>query len=232
MGVVFESEENKVEVSVDSLAAIADSYILDYIKSTGTQYFNMPIFTPTEDMIEIELKNSEKTNICGLYGLFSEFISRAMLLLGTLEENHFNVGSPDISNVSPRPFNGHYNIRVDFKENTFRTITVPTGLVMKGSIATGERPTAREARLLTVDGYVDNKKLATELMVFKQSRNGKVIHHQLPCEKADGTICLWDITTNTYNLNAGTGEFIAGNKIGYVKDGIAYNMNGTIYTGN
>ena len=61
--------------------------------------------------------------------------------------------------------------------------------------------------------------------------NGAKKINLIPIKK-DDVVQMYDTITNKYFINKGTGTFIGGEIVGYIKDDIVYNNDGTSYIEN
>lgn len=247
MGVVFGSEKNSIKLNVIEENIIADSYILDYIGSTGTQYINTKYNPTVNTNIELTFKSecSFYQGNGGNYAFFGSTDTQTNFILvsnfgGGLRQNA-------ICNWFGKAWNFGYGNRINAFDtiyydivNSFVTIRnektswyVNNHLIGDNQTVEGENSSYPMYILGENNNGVAKPFDLHEFYVrnFKIKNNSELKHNFIPIIK-DNIIQMYDTITNTYFTNQGTGKFIGGNIVGYVKDGIAYNMDGTTYTGN
>lgn len=194
---------------------------LEYIESTGTQYID----TGVNNTGSIGFETDIQVNVYGEIerGVFGTSAS--------LEPNHYvfqvhvnttdanglllymRKGGPDhleFANPSVTGFHKYaYNVNNDdkaYRDNTY------IGTIEHISVAINY-PFYLFAR--DVSGLLkDNSGSSITMKYFKIYRDGEMVRNFIPARRdSDGEIGMYDMVTNTFFTNAGTGEFIAGSVV-------------------
>lgn len=185
---------------------------VEYIESTGTQYIDTGIKLNQDSKIitEIQLTNngSQPSSVFG---------SRT-----SATENNFECVSSSSSNVG---------IRIDFQNYETNRLTTEFNneknyiLISKTLMQIGENTkryiyytdfeTPSNCYIFYVSGEnIYGQKAKMRLYNFKIYQNDVLIKDFIPCyKKINNEIGLYDLVSNTFFTNAGTGEFIAGGDV-------------------
>lgn len=182
---------------------------LEYIESTGTQYINTGVKPSTADTkIECEAMYMGGNSYANLFGIRTG---------GSYSRDFYQFNKTDTANqyrwICGRGGDAYF---------TNTNLTEKTKLLFEGNkcyindvlVATSGSSNsgtnlflfARNNEGVGVDQYG-----SWRLYSFKIYKNNELIRDFIPVEKAsDNTICLYDLVSNTFLENSGTGEFVAG----------------------
>lgn len=192
---------------------LPDAYTeLEYIESTGTQFLNTKyrVKPTTEIDILLEVTGYDTANDWnGLFGArtainnsdcFAGFVNKSTYILA------FNYGGADYA-VNGTAVSGERNITnkgKTFYQNGSALYT------FSGNLSNGN-----------YDFYLCAANLAGQARFSKQKlkycrlyENGAIVHEYIPAKrKSDNVLGVYDVVSNTFITNAGTGTFIAGAEV-------------------
>ncbi len=209
--------KNGQPFNMDGTPYNPDAYILDSITSTGAQYID----TETTGLkYELDMLSANEGTIkipCG-------FATNGAQYLGTMSGVWTLGGGNNLTtSCATRSL-----VEIDFTTANQATLTVGNDTVTRtGTTAAGSFGLFN----YTGTGISGYETPATMWRAKAYDTDGTLVFDYLPCEELDGTVCMWDELSNTYKYNTSirTDEFTGGTRVGYIRDGIAYNMNGTPY---
>lgn len=200
---------------------------LEYIESTGTQYIDTGISISANPKIEtiIKFNKSDNTSLINnncIFGINDSSVNKSFTI---------NLGSDNDSNNTIFVWNGvGYSagesitkvgpLTLNFLNSKHTYILDNTGLYIdseyfqKTGVDTMTDVTIHIFTCKRKDGTVNSKFGIFYLYSFKIYNNDILVQDLIPVKrKSDNKICMYDKVSNTYFLNQGTGEFIAGPEI-------------------
>lgn len=185
---------------------------VEYIESTGTQYIDTGIKLNQDSKIitEIQLTN-DGSQPNAMFG------SRT-----SSTENNFECVSSSSSNVGIRiDFQSYETNRLTTEFNNEKNYIVISKTLMqigertKRQISYTDFETPSNCYIFYVSGKnIYGQKAQMRLYNFKIYQNDVLIKDFIPCyKKINNEIGLYDLVSNTFFTNAGTGEFLKGNSV-------------------
>lgn len=195
---------------------LPDGYIqLEYIESTGTQYVDT-VFKPTTENMRVvcDVAYTASPNGVCLYGAQTASTTFPITVGADGNNPTFFVGSSlrlltQTMNVNTRYVldahakNGTLTVSLDDVTSTANysgSLAKTLNLALFGNNNNGTTTTCSSARLYSCQIY-DNETLVRDFV---------------PCVSPTGDVGLFDVVTQQFYGNAGTGLFIAGNRVGVV----------------
>lgn len=186
---------------------------LEYIESTGTQYINTGIKLNGTDKIEISFSNLRinDSNVReALFGFRETSVGDISLING-----YFNGSILDYyyssNNYSMYANNSNSNGKiicdngkVYFNENNIININNIT------------LSNVTQSCFLLADNYNGNPNLFANIKLYRFtiSRNNNTLLDLIPVKRrSDNVICMYDLVSETFFTNAGTGDFVAGPEV-------------------
>ena len=206
-----------------------DAWILDYIESTGSQYIDLGKEVSASARIEITARANNDTVNSRLWGNQSSSSDRRTITTygsGGATKKWLSTSYREVYSPTPINTTKNQNLIADYVNMKF---------IVDGADAAYPTPfsgTLDTSYLFAIiGGGVTTLKpnFNGSVASYKHFENDQLVQHLFPVKQLDGTVCMWDKVSNTYKLNIGTDEFIAGDTVGYIRDGKAYNMDGTPY---
>ena len=186
---------------------------LDYIESTGTQYIDTG-YKPT-NLTEIEIsfylngvavETSSSQQLC----LFGCYDNNNWWLLGNYKVADDMFGefiwaggkaSANLLGYSKQKISFINGIYTDSSGNT-KTVNISTSKTSQQNLYIMARNKNGNA-----EQYFNGK-----IYTFKMWESNVLIRNYIPCKNANNEIGLYDLITNTFYGNSGTGTFVAGNE--------------------
>ena len=226
LGIVDKNKENnKISMNIIKDNIAANAWILDYIESTGTQYIDTKITGNYNNVFEFTFQPMSNSGDNPIIGSREKISTKEQIMW-------YNT---NIKQWTNRLY--HSDNQLVFQKYMEKT-KIKTGLnkinidgieYPQRGFDYGDNGIDLILFGLRTEAKVDTRKAKMKLYDnFKISRNADILINLLPVEK-NNIVQMYDIVTNTYFTNQGTGEFLGGNKVGYISEGIAYNMDGTPY---
>ena len=172
---------------------------VEYIQSSGTQYIDTG-FKPNQDTRVVMYGYNESSNSAWIYGAWNSANSGAFAYLSV--NRYYMYGSQQINanSISTGEFT------LDHNKNSFTL----NGTTISGDSETFTCNYSLYLFALNVGGSVSSGKLTGKLYSCQIYDNGTLVRDYVPCKNPDGIIGLYDLVNDTFYVNAGTGEFIAG----------------------
>lgn len=206
-GLGYESGYESVVVHPEESAGrLPEGYIeLEYIESTGTQYIDTGVYPGSESRVtlNIEVLNTSPST-CGIFGSrnSSGSIEECFALWSVNNLIRTDYGSNGLStNV-----NALQSLSIDKK----KSITIINGQEFIQNAITFH--SLYPLTLLAVNqlGGVDQRKPSAKLL-FSKVYTGDILERDyIPCKNPSGEVGLYDLVSNGFFGNSGTGQFIAG----------------------
>ena len=182
---------------------------IEYIESTGTQYIDTGIKTnTTTSRYETKINPSL---VSGTIGIF-----------GTRNSSSANQGSMNVF-IIDRAFrldwlSGNISSAPRISSNTEYTISITRGLATINNVnyTSGDRTSIDGSYTFYVGsfnnaGSVYSNGFSGKIYYSKLYNNNILVFDGVPCyRKSDNKIGLYDLVSNTFFTNAGTGEFTYG----------------------
>ena len=182
---------------------------VEYIESTGTQYIDTGIYTNTTlSKFEIKLNISNKNVTAGVFGTRNYKSSDKSAINVFIRSGSLRLDWLSGSSVP----------EVAITENIDYTISITRGLATINNINyTNEENTSVDARYPFYIGNFNNAGIPYEIGLSgkiyysKLYNNNILVFNGVPCyRKSDNVIGMYDLVTNTFFTNAGTGVFLKG----------------------
>nr|DAJ75853.1 MAG TPA: hypothetical protein [Caudoviricetes sp.] len=63
------------------------------------------------------------------------------------------------------------------------------------------------------DDYLDSRTFKGKIYYLKVSKDNEIVKYYIPCKNSNNEIGMYDLVTNTFFGNSGTGTFVAGNEV-------------------
>lgn len=179
---------------------------IEYIESTGTQYINTGYNPNGNSQYELEITNSTVNGV--LFGAYN---------------STWTDGSGLYTNVG-----GGYNHWRHYASNTdtgHKSVASEHIIMNKGVLTINDTtymnsPTASFTVNYPLWVFAGNMKGNVEqpvrcrLHYFKILENNNLLHHFIPViRKSDSVVCLYDLVTQQFFVNVGTGVFVAGGEV-------------------
>lgn len=172
---------------------------VEYIKSTGTQYIDTNLLYAVNDRIEVDVAPVVITQDRVVFG---SYISSAYVELGILASKF----RCDISNTAITPIveNVRYKVIKDGATWTVDGNTITTA----GSNKDTPYPIYLFGRCFNGTAQ---KMSNIKIYSYKHIRSNVTIAYFIPCyRKSDNVVGMYDLITNTFLTNSGTGTFTKG----------------------
>ena len=204
---------------------VPDGYTqLEYIQNTGTQYIDTGILLNPLNGFEIDCKFSTLTS--GVRQLMFGNHRTANEESLNVELNSDNTlryyASGDVGTSTKASTGKIYNVHVEYNNST-KLLRFSSEL---GSASATKSYT--KAFTLKMRLFLDNRDNPTEtfgsekirMYRYSVSVGGTYIQNLIPCKRnSDNTIGMYDLVSNTFFGNSGTGTFVAGAEIPQTIDG-------------
>lgn len=199
-GVLTQEEYDQALATTNQILNSEYHTYLEYIESTGTQYINTN-FKPSSDfkiVIEASIPTTDDANFSHSYNFGIRYANNQYRLRFTSTGTTTDTGVAATLNTKTKlalSKDGFY-INDSFTKS------------LSGDIFNGSTPLAICA--YSANGII-NDLSAIRVYSYQLYTGGTLILDLKPVIRAlDGAICMYDLVTNKYFLNGGTGEFIAG----------------------
>ena len=179
--------------------------LLEYIGGTGTQYIETDTKIASTDIIETEFQNSSATGYGALYGIYNTGESSAFYA------NQTYYGYDAANNKV------NTNVSVDTDWHTAVHNFVAGTLTLDGN-TTSFTPfeytnTVNNGILARYYGGSYGYFFKGKIRKFKVVRNGVIISNMVPVKDSTDTPGMYDLVSDTFFTNAGTGNLVAGNPV-------------------
>ena len=212
---------------IDSLASLGYQR-LSYIESSGTQWINTGFVTTAETAIECDFttlnNNDNRAVFCGDWASYGH-----LFVLNTNGMNFFGTGNK-LSN-----FVAYKHFRIQTIPSGSKTVILYDGdtgaEVCSSNIALTHTGTSEMTLFAArADGY---QPALCRIHAFKLTHAGTVVRDMVPVKRAvDGAVGLYDLSTEAFFANGGSGTFIEGDAMNGklvidISDGAAYSVAGS-----
>ena len=185
-----------------------------YIESTGTQYIDTGIIGRPNIKVETNFELTDSTNIsnCGFIGS-RENSGTSRFYIISFYSNKWHLGLPSDITSSTHPI-----VRNEIQNVIFQSIDGNYSLTVNGTeIYNGNSTfsTTYPMYLFGVNNYgTVSRRSSFKLYTLKIQQDGNYIRNYIPCyRKSDGEIGLYDLISQTFFANQGTGEFLKGEDV-------------------
>lgn len=192
---------------------LPDGYTeLEYIESTGTQYINSNRYVVANDVVKIKMNFTSVISDDHYFGCsdvsssgrarFGNYAGKWIYQVG---ENILNSGIP-LANVD-------YNVVMNMGSSK-QTLTINDSLI--GETNNSFTKSAKVAYILALYNYNGNAELMAHAKLYNLEwiSGGEIVMNLVPCKRnSDGAIGMYDLVTNSFFANSGTGTFTAGVEI-------------------
>ena len=187
---------------------------VEYIESTGTQYIDTGIIGRPNIKVETNFELTDSTNIsnCGFIGS-RENSGTSRFYIISFYSNKWHLGLPSDFTSSTHPI-----VRNEIQNVIFQSIDGNYSLTVNGTeIYNGNSTfsTTYPMYLFGVNNYgTVSRQSSFKLYTLKIQQDGNYIRNYIPCyRKSDGEIGLYDLISQTFFTNQGTGEFLKGEDV-------------------
>ena len=194
---------------------------VEYLQSSGTQYINTGINAASGDIIDVTIHfiglNIANKAIMGSQKDNSGNNRTAVIFGYNGNANYVSIASGNVSaSASATKFYAR-----DYSEALFRIddqakmITgTCNGVALTSQAYGGNLCTSSILLFNNNRANITEQISSASLYYFKCIINGSVIRELVPCyRKSDNKPGMYDLVTNTFFTNAGTGEFTVGNDV-------------------
>ena len=186
---------------------------LEYIESTGTQYIDTGINTnTTTSRYETKINPSSVSGTIGIFGTRNDSSANQDSMNAFIIDGAFRLDwlygamGSFVRNIS---------------SNTDYTISITRGLATINNVDYTSGETTSIDSLYTFyignlnnAGLVYSKRFSGKIYYSKLYNNNILVFDGVPCyRKSDNEIGMYDLVSNTFFTNAGTGTFIKGDNI-------------------
>ena len=199
---------------------------LEYIESTGTQRINTGLYMPNGWHIVADIEftgfNSGANGIWGVEGSSPEYRNDFSYQYNNNIAGWF-VGYGGYFYGGSAIVNTPYHVDVCNIRGNF-SIKI-NGNTVSGTVGSSENANrdSREIPLFAIlvgSAYYYSKMRVKTWKVYSSSDNSNLVANYVPAKRnSDGVFGLYDLVSNTFLSNAGTGEFVAGPEIPQSFDG-------------
>lgn len=186
---------------------------VEYLESTGTQYIDTNYIPNSNTSIKLSFQIT-KSQVAGIIGSGEEWNTTDNFIFGPAYGDCFWGYAGGANNIrlwqSNYNFTDTYNVYMDITKFIVESNSVEyTAITNKTEII---NPT-RSIHIFKANTENGNLKNGSSIKLFKTeiNENGILIQNYIPCyRKADNVAGMYDLVSNTFFTNAGTGEFIVG----------------------
>ena len=183
---------------------------LEYIESTGEQYIDTGyIFNSTNYKANIDIVLTNTTispqRIMGAY----DGTNRSLLITITTANGiygQFGTGSQYVNSASNIFDTNKHNIQIEQTSTT--GILSIDGTTYSNTLTSTPSKAGTTVHLFHSNG--NTQYLYAKIYNCKIYDNDTLVRNFIPCKNSSGTIGMYDIVSNTFYENQGTGTFIAG----------------------
>ena len=204
---------------------------VEYIESTGTQYIDTQRKSTANSKFEMDYESTKETGVAfqSILGAQSSRKNRVYIIVGSETNNIQNQFPHDANDVLYMLNNGTFSstsqsdldVTLTANERTKIIFDIPNRSLSVGnytsiSSSTYELTNSDYNILLfnRNDTTTPNTNLATgKLYNFKWYENNELVMNLVPCKNSNNEIGLYDLVSNTFFANAGTGTFTAGDVV-------------------
>ena len=231
LGEVWQSqgENSKISINVTSYNFIINGYIYDYLKHNGNSYIETDIFPSDNTKIYCKYKmpSAGDDNIQAPFGSridYKKSMFGNVISFGRAPQYLYQYINKSLDMERVRP---NVNDIVEVEMNKEEILL--NGTKIYGEIAEGLDSDIN----LAIGAYKENKTIKwgfkDNIYSFKVYENDILIKNLVPSKDSKEIACWYDMINKEFVYNSGTSEYEVGEKIGYIKDNIVYNMDGTLY---
>ena len=215
---IEEAEGYEGTTYITSRQSLPEEYQeVEYIKSTGTQYIDTGLIGT--DLTDKEIELTIKNNTTGLnqYNFNGAYLAGKVTQIGTVATSNttcrcsINFGFTDAVGVDSLDITRFHKLYA--KDGLQKVNNVQIGTKSFGSL--NEYSFLLFART-NVGGTTTNiePNAGSSISLFTVKKNGKYIRYLVPCYRnSDNVVGMYDLATNTFYTNSGTGVFLKGNDI-------------------
>ena len=184
--------------------------VLEYIESTGTQYVSSGyVTTSTDYTYELDMA---PTKIGGFYSYMGFMASGTTPRAGIHEySNVFMLGANATTNSSTTPIvNERIVLKGHFKSGAQKLYK--NGTLIASNSTTFNHSANTLPTYIFGRNYSDGRNLASmKLYSAKIYEGSTLVRHYIPARRqSDNALGLYDILTNTFCANSGSGTFVSG----------------------
>lgn len=212
------SKINKLQNEINILTQqLPEEYTqLDFITTTGTQYIDTGLIGTdlTDKEIELTIKNNttglNQFNFNGVYQLGKSTQMGTVATSTTTCRCAINFGFTDSVGVDGLDITKFHKLYV--KDGLQKVNNVQIGTTSFGSLNEYHFLLFARTNVAGTTSVEVNK--GSSISLFTVKKNGKYIRYLVPCYRnSDNKVGMYDLATNTFYTNSGTGDFIAGNEV-------------------
>lgn len=202
-------------VNIDSLVSVNGETItgmqLDYIQSTGTQYFDTGIVPDASTEIEMKYSvqsildyGSHMLSTKGFYFPFPRKYTGVYNFLASRMGNELNIDlAPSTDTI--------YTIKA------FPSSKVVINGTERGTVEAGNSVVTGSLYMNTYGGTPGDSMYTAPAKIYycKIWQNGTLVRNFIPYKSASGEVGMLDLVENKVYTSMGTGQFAAGSVVGY-----------------
>ena len=223
---LFGGTEQLSETYIDSVTAegkceqtnLPEGYTqVEYLESSGTEYIDLgDVLDTSTDDIEIEMQLVQADAPTNFFGARANTTSSAYSLATLISDdvNYWRWGWKNVSNTSSVTVDLNKHIlKIDHTNNTLSLdgIVIETKGSAVANIVTPTTPTLFAIHATTTQTlYLSPVRISA----FRKWRNGELVQFVVACRRnSDNVLGMYDLVSNTFLTNAGSGTFTAGSDV-------------------
>lgn len=185
---------------------------LEYIESSGTQYIDTGVKPNNNTRVVLDAQNLvTPSNNSFLFGARTSASSKNYALLWA-GAGHFR---SDYNTSISQKWSVDATKRYVFDKN--KESTTIDGTTQSYTNTTFQCDYSMYLFALNNAGAANANKASAKVYSCQIYDNGALVRAFVPCSDADGNVGLWDLVTETFHGNLGTGVFVAGPAISYAR---------------
>lgn len=188
---------------------------VEYLENTGTQYIDTGKFAPANTDIEVRFKlNNTAQNASNNGAIFggrdgTTAQTCTLFYLASTKPQYFRFdrsGQVQIATADNMSIDADSVYTFSYGNDTVTMVNERTGEKQVKSLNKPSTFTKQSIQLFAVGNGTHFKGRIYE---WKYSESGELLQHFIPCyRKADGEAGMYDLVTETFFTNKGTGEFL------------------------
>lgn len=191
---------------------------LEYIKSSGTQYIDTGVSTPSGMRIQCEVDiTSYNSSLNMLFGSHDTDAPYYRNYLAVTNGGKWEIGAYNPANFGVASIGTKYKIDVcTIRGSIFCKINgVDQGVstALDNNIATRSARNVYLFGLNYTGGLLPASMRLYELTMYLDADAATPVRHFIPCKNSAGVIGLWDDTNSVFYQNSGSGTFTAGPEV-------------------
>ncbi len=204
------------EIRPARLSQLPDTYTqLEYLESNGTQYIDTGVIP---------------TNTTGVKIKYNKYVSGDQVVVGVDTEPGrfyinpaqnlflpFNEGWSEVGSSGPTVLNTDYEVSMNYMNNRKRYVN---GIEKQNITHTLGQSKKMFLFAANYNGNGANWKFSGKVYYLKITNGSQITHDFIPARRnSDGKLGMYDLVSNTFFTNQGSGTFVAGPVASYIPQG-------------